>query len=975
MADEEVKIEITATDKTAAAVASVKRNLQGIDQTASRLTTAFKGLEIGVGNAMRSFTTGMIQGAGMGAFNMLMSLPGQIAAAGGAAMQNYAQFERLGMSINSLTAKEALQSGQAKTMTDAMAQTSGKAKELVDWIEKLAIQSPFGESDVASTFRLSMAMGFTTKEAQRTTQALLDFAAATGSDSDKMVQLAGALGKIKTTGKISGEEIRQLSEAGLNATQVLADTLGKTPAEIGKMVSAGQVDAEKAIDAITASLEKFYGGAGARQAGSFSGILESLQQIQEMTGRNFFAPMFQGAQPYVAEFTNQLSSPEFTALVTKLGEMAAGGIGEGLATVVKGAQDVSAAIKPLLDAETPAWMTILAALFQGGGGNVDINLNPKVPENSGVTFDIGSGKMTFDVEGKPKALDMKGFMGELTTLHWDPATGLNIDFHGHLLGIEGLSVEDVNKWIDGVDAQLDGMISTTVTLAAEWGAGVLASAWEQAQAFFRGRPVQLSIIETVAPIYGPSMTPAGTTSSTKFPTDVTQPYPETSIWDVINPKQGKASGGSVRSGWAWVGERGAELINVHSGGVQVFSNEQSRLLSGGNVPGYADGSLSPGDVGKFLHSIITGASALVGLKTSSGPTYGPAAERGWIDFTKKGEQAMQQVAESATKAFEVSAKKVSEVFKSALGNVPGLNGLSQVTDLDMQKAKAGMKVSYADDYIRQLSDEVLNGKEWGANVDIKDAAKRAGIDPNLPNELILELVKQAWADKSFFANPANLSLINTGAVQADMEQQQKEARGSANLLGFFGLDNTNEATQAAALGQAIQGAFGAIPVEILSATGQTMMLHLSTGFTDPQTTTTAITNMGGALVTAMGTEAGAAAIKASGVTMADAQYAAYAGRMGELPPVPPSGTGTTTPPTGTTPPGKAIGAANYYGGWTRVHKDETIYLPQGANVYTSAESQRMGGGGAQVIQVTVASALDEEAVVNRIMQKIRRRTN
>jgi len=966
MADEEIKIEVTAVDKTAAAVASVKRNLQGIDQTANKLTTAFKGLEVGMGNAMRSFTQGMIQGAGIGAFNMLMSLPGQIAAAGGAAMQSYAQFERLGMSINSLTAKEALQSGQAKSMTDAMALTSGKAKELVDWIQKLAVDSPFDSSDISSTFRMAMGMGFLSKEAQRVTKDLLDFVSATGAEPEVMERITLALGKVRTTGKITGETLQQLGEAGVNATQILADAFGKTPKQIADDISKGKIDSDKALDEILKSIEKFYGGAAKAQAGSFSGLLSSLTEIQNNTLRDFFAPMFQGAQPYMAEFTNQLSSPEFKAVVARLGELAAGGIGSGLTTVVKGAQDISTAIQPMLDAETPAWMTAATGLFSAvGAKKVDVELNPVA--GNGFTYDVGTGKFSFDVKGNLQKLDMQGWFGDLTTVHWDPATGLNVDFHGHLLGIEGLSVEDINKWVSGLNNQLSGMLQTTVTLSAEWGAGVLASAWEQAQAFFRGRPVQLSIIETAAPIYGPNMTPAGTTSSTKFPTDVTQPYPETNIWDIT----GKASGGSVRSGWAWVGERGAELINVHSGGVQVFSNAQSRLLAGGNVPGYADGSV---DFGHALKGLISTIAGTLGIKS---PTYGPKTlgETGWIDFTKRGTQAMQQVAESATKAFEVSAKKVAEVFKGALGSVPGLNGLSQVTDLDMQKAKAGMKVSYADDYIRQLSDEVLNKKEWGANIDIKDAAKRAGIDPNLPNELILELVKQAWADKSFFANPANLELINKSAVQADMEQQQKEARGSANLLGFFGLDNTNEATQAAALGQAIQGAFGAIPVEILSSTGQTMMLHLTAGFTDPQTNVTAITNLGGALVTAMGTEAGAAAISVSGITLADAQYAAYAGRMGELPPVPPSGTGTTTPPAGTTPPGKAVGTGYWQGGLVSVHKDETIYLPTGSAIMTATQSRQMQAAAPQVIQVTVSRALDEEAVVNRILQKIRRRTS
>jgi len=1015
MADE-VKIEISAVDKTAAAVASVKRSLSGIEQSASKIQGAFKGLEAGMANAMRSVGSGMAMGAGMGLFNMLSSLPGAFAAASGAAMQSYAQYERLGMSLNSLAAKEALQTGQANSMAQAMSQTAGKAKELQGWVEKLAIESPFESTDIANTFKLAMGMGFLSQEAQRVTKDLLDYASATGAESDKMVQLVSAMGKVKTTGKITGETLQQLGEAGLNATQILAEAFGKTPKQIADDISKGKVDADAALNAILASVEKFYGGAAKAQANSFSGILSSFEEIKNNTLRDFFAPAFQGAQPYMAKLTGALSSPEFKQLVSLAGTTLTQTIGGGLAIVVKGAQDVSTAIQPLLDAQTPAWMTALTALFSAGGGKkVDIELNPV--SGKGFTYDIGSGQFAFDVKGNPIAMDLKGWFGDYTTIHWDPTTGLSVDVMPNFVVAKqqvdtwGTGVKDTvgkadpiagafdswygtwkskaqgvaDEWsqffkfsptwesgaTDKLRQDLDNKFKEPVMVLGSWDNSSFTGLWTAVQNFFSAKPIQITaqtdLFEATRQVPG--------VSQSYLPFNYG--YGTNNAGQYTSPTLGttnRALGGPIR-GWAMVGESGPELAFFGNNGGHVVSNPDTRKLFG--IPGYADGSFGPGDVEKMFRDAINFGLRLFGAGSKGGPTYGPKTlgETGWVDFTKRGTQAMQQAADSTTKAFEVSAKKVSEVFKNALSGVPGLNGLSQVTDLDMQKAKAGMKVSYADDYIRQLSDEVLNGKEWGANIDIKDAAKRAGLDPNLPNELILELVKQAWADKSFFANPANLQLINQGAVQADMEQQQKEARGSANLLGFFGLDNTNEATQAAALGQAIQGAFGAIPMEIMSSTGQTMMLHLSTGFTDPTTNITAVTNMGGALVTAMGTEAGTAVTNAAGITLADGIYSGYVTRMGQLPPVPPTG---TTPPTGTppggttTPPGKAVGAANYYGGWTQVHKDEMIYLPQGAGVLTAAESRQMGGG-AQVVQVTVASALDEEAVVNRLLQKIRRR--
>jgi hypothetical protein len=138
-----------------------------------------------------------------------------------------------------------------------------------------------------------------------------------------------------------------------------------------------------------------------------------------------------------------------------------------------------------------------------------------------------------------------------------------------------------------------------------------------------------------------------------------------------------------------------------------------------------------------------------------------------------------------------------------LDKVPGLGSPSSVTDEQLKLASLGVPQNFADDYLRQLTDEVMNGVDW-AGVDIKDAASRAGIDPNLPAEAILEMFKNAWANKSLFANPANLDLINMDAVKADLLKQQQQATGSANLMALFGIGDDGTVAGVAALGLSVQ---------------------------------------------------------------------------------------------------------------------------------------------------------------------------
>ena len=178
MADELVKVGIVAEDKTGPGVASAKHNLDSLGKSAVSASSSFNTLKaaaVGVGGAI----------AVMGTAKIVSGLTGMASGA----LQSYAAYERLGQSINALTAKQALLSGSATSMSQAMAQTKTQSKELLAWIEKLAIASPFRQDDVAQAFRLSMALGFSTKEAQRLTQAMLNFTTATGQGGETIERI------------------------------------------------------------------------------------------------------------------------------------------------------------------------------------------------------------------------------------------------------------------------------------------------------------------------------------------------------------------------------------------------------------------------------------------------------------------------------------------------------------------------------------------------------------------------------------------------------------------------------------------------------------------------------------------------------------------------------------------------------------------------------------------------------------------
>lgn len=223
-----------------------------------------------------------------------------------------ASFERLEMSMESLVARELRVADSTLIMEDALAAAAPIAQDLLAWIQKLAIESPFDMTGVAVAFRTAQAYGFTAAEAQKLTQVTIDFASATGATVEVMNRMSLALGQIKAKGKLAGQEILQLVNAGVNVTAIL-DKMGFTLND----VSSGLVSADAFLKAFTDTMEDDFGGAAARQTETLSGLLNALGDIKEIMLRDFFRPVFESALPFLAAFTTKLQ--ELLPIIQLLG--------------------------------------------------------------------------------------------------------------------------------------------------------------------------------------------------------------------------------------------------------------------------------------------------------------------------------------------------------------------------------------------------------------------------------------------------------------------------------------------------------------------------------------------------------------------------------------------------------------------------------------------------------------------------------
>lgn len=219
-----------------------------------------------------------------------------------------ASYERMAASLETLVAKELLATGAAENMAAALRMSGEGAEELLEWNQQLAINSPFTAEGVNNALRMAMAYGFTVTEAQRLTEALIDFAAGSGATEASMEAIARALGQISATGKVTGGDMLQLVNAGLPVVEILAEGFGVTTEKLMEMRSQGLLPATEAIEYITTYLEENFAGAAQRQATTWAGLQGTFEDLKQMGLREFFGGLFDALQPLAVELSNFLQT-------------------------------------------------------------------------------------------------------------------------------------------------------------------------------------------------------------------------------------------------------------------------------------------------------------------------------------------------------------------------------------------------------------------------------------------------------------------------------------------------------------------------------------------------------------------------------------------------------------------------------------------------------------------------------------------
>ena len=179
---------------------------------------------------------------------------------------------------------------QYTTSLEVMLGSASKASAMIEKMRDFAAKTPLTLENVISGGSLLMSYGMDESNLIDTMTKLGDLAS---GNAEKMDRITLAYGQMLAKGKVTGEELRQMAEAGVPLQTALAESIGVTGEEFSKMVSKGEVGIDalnKAITELTTGNGKF-AGMMEKQSQTMRGTLSTMQDnISE-----FFRKMGEGA--------------------------------------------------------------------------------------------------------------------------------------------------------------------------------------------------------------------------------------------------------------------------------------------------------------------------------------------------------------------------------------------------------------------------------------------------------------------------------------------------------------------------------------------------------------------------------------------------------------------------------------------------------------------------------------------------------
>jgi tape measure domain-containing protein len=243
--------------------------------------------------------------------------------------------------------------------------SSKAATDQIQQLQKFAAATPFSQQDVfgyaQQYFALANSIGLAKDQVQPFLTTVGNIAAVTGASTENIHNAVLAIGQIGSAGKVTQDNIRQISEAfpGFNANAAIANATGQTTAQVMQEITAGTLDAKTGVQALLVGMQKFPGAANAmaKQSQTLSGLWSTFTDTIQIQLTKAFQPLISTIKTTLDQITPVIAStlqtvaPAISQFVAGLAPILAPltkGLGQTLAAVFNALGPALAAVSPLI---------------------------------------------------------------------------------------------------------------------------------------------------------------------------------------------------------------------------------------------------------------------------------------------------------------------------------------------------------------------------------------------------------------------------------------------------------------------------------------------------------------------------------------------------------------------------------------------------------------------------------------------------
>lgn len=245
-----------------------------------------------------------------------------------------------------------------------------KAQGFIANMKDFAAVTAFSTEQALVLSRRLMGAQFKPENIRSIMEILNDASAATGGTPEQMDRIVLAMTQIKTQGKLAGQEVRQLAEAGVPIYTLLQEELGLTADQLSNLGDLA-IDGDTAVAAVLKGLEKRYKGAADRLADTLPGLWDTIKDDALMFSERLFAGPHQALKNFLHTWRDGMERMRDILTTSGLGGVFEAFVPKELQTAIRNIigsmQSLAGSFKMVFEALKPVAAMLLGSLVQGLG--------------------------------------------------------------------------------------------------------------------------------------------------------------------------------------------------------------------------------------------------------------------------------------------------------------------------------------------------------------------------------------------------------------------------------------------------------------------------------------------------------------------------------------------------------------------------------------------------------------------------------